>query len=209
MDRRNISLRLCMAGALCLFVAGCKESLHRGMTEAEANEIYAALDLQGISVERKYNAADGNYDIRVELDQISEAVVILRARNLPREKFNSMGDVFGGGGLVSTPFEERARYIYATNQELSESLSLIDGVSRARVHIVMPEPNRITQETEPARATVFIYYQDRLDVSRSIPLIKTAVASGVDRLYYENVTVAAFPETARTPRLAAGLADGH
>lgn len=191
-------LAMVIALVVTLVVAGCKETLHRGLTEAEANEIFAALDLQGVDVSRKYNAANESYDVTVASDQVSEAVMLLQKRNLPREKFISMGDVFEGQGFVSTPFEEKARYIFAMNQELSQSLSLIEGVSRARVHIVIPDPNRITQDAEPARATVFIYYQDQFDMTSALPQIKTAVASSVDRLFYESVTVAAFPERTDT-----------
>ncbi len=190
-------LNLSRTGFCLVFVlslAACKETLHRDLTEREANEIFSVLDISGIPTSRKYDTANGTYDVLVDKDHISRAVNVLDARNLPRENFMTMGEVFAGDGFVSTPFEEKARYIFALNQELAQSLTFIEGVAQARVHVVLPEPNRITQQTEDAGASVFIFYHSGFDLQTATAQIKTAIASSVDGLSYENVSIAAFAQ---------------
>lgn len=189
------TIRVIIAVGLAFLLGACKETLHRGLTEREANEIFSILDTNGISAKREFKLADGTYDILVEKDQISSGVNLLTERGLPRQNFMTMGEVFAGEGFVSTPFEERARYVFGLNQELSHSLSFIEGVSQARVHIVMPEVNRITQNVEDARASVFIYYNPEFDLKGATPQIKTAIATSVDGLTYENVSIAAFMQS--------------
>ncbi|WP_103258059.1 type III secretion system inner membrane ring lipoprotein SctJ [Tabrizicola aquatica] len=174
------------------FLAACKEDLNKNLSERDANEIFAVLAENNVAADRVFDAGSGTYTIAVESDQLARAIILLKERGLPRSAFEDMGAVFKGEGLVSTPFEQKARYTFAITQELSESISRIDGVVEARVHVVIPDPNRITRESAPARAAIFIYHLDRFDLEAASPTIKTAVASSIEGLDYEHITIAAF-----------------
>lgn len=189
---RRSGIKVAVLLACALWMTGCKEDLNQNLSERDANEIFAVLAENNVNADRVFDAATETYTIAVDKAQLAQAIILLKARGLPRTTFQNMGDVFQGEGLVSTPFEQKARYIHAITQELSESISRIDGVVEARVHVVMPDPNRITQEAAPARATVFLYYLDRFDLAAASPTIKTAVASSVEGLEYEHITIAAF-----------------
>lgn len=103
--------------------------------------------------------------------------------------------------MISTPLEERARYIYALSQELETTLSNIDGVIVARVHVVLPERVAPGEPVQPASASVFIKHDPRLDpdsirarvrrmVASSLPGMATAVDNS------QKLTVVFVPATA-------------
>ena len=81
----------------------------------------------------------------------------------PKVARATLGDTFRKEGVISTPLEERARYIYALSQELEATLSNIDGVIVARVHVVLPERVAPGEPVQPASASVFIKHDPRLE----------------------------------------------
>ena len=107
--------------------------------------INAGMDAQKIA------GKEGMVGLSVPASQVGRALDLLRAQGLPRERFAGMGEVFKKEGLISSPLEERARYLYALSQELGATLTKIDGVITARVHVVLPEraspasPTRLLQ----------------------------------------------------------------
>jgi type III secretion protein J len=91
----------------------------------------------------------------------------------------TLGDTFRKEGVISTPLEERARYIYALSQELEATLSNIDGVIIARVHVVLPERIAPGEPVQPASASVFIKHDPRLDPDNIRARVRRMVASSI------------------------------
>lgn len=118
---------------LLMTLFGCdgRVELLRDISEAEANEAMAVLLNANIS-SSKIPGKDGLVSLDVEQSKVAQAISILGSEGLPRERFAKMGDVFKKEGLISSPLEERARYIWALSQELSATLAQIDGVIKAR-----------------------------------------------------------------------------
>jgi type III secretion protein J len=174
---------------LALLLSGCKEQLYTKLTEREANEIAAVLIQNGIDVDRK-SVKDGSITVSVEKDQLSQSIWILKNQGLPRQTFSSMADVFKGEGLIPSPMEERVRFLYALSEGLSRTISEIDGVIDARVHVVLPKNDPMNQEAQPSSASVFIRHFE--DQPPRIPQIKMLVANSVDSLSYDKVSVVAF-----------------
>lgn len=177
---------LVLAAAL-LLLGGCKEVLYSDLTEAEANEMMALLVLSGIPADRERDPTAG-YSLLVDEDNLAVAVTILKNSDLPREKFVTMGDVFGDVGVVGTPFEERIRFSFATNQELSQTISQIKGVDSARVHTVIPPQERFGTNKEPASASVVIFHDPSFNPAEYTAQIKALVAFAVPGLEIENIS---------------------
>lgn len=161
---------------------GCNDQveLNHGLTENDANEVAAELGRYHIQAEKRTNK-DG-ITVLVDAAELNRAVHILDAAGLPRPARTNLGEVFQKNGVISTPLEERARYIYALSQEVEATLSQIDGVIVARVHVVLPERVAPGEPVQPASAAVFIKYRPDLDPDVIEPRIRQMVASSLPGL---------------------------
>jgi type III secretion protein J len=187
--------------ALLPLLAACKVELYSNLTEQEANEILAALLSRGVDAE-KVPGREQTSTVNVEKSQLAQAIDILKAEGLPREKLASMGEVFQKQGLVSSPLEERVRLIYALSQELSTTLGHIDGVVTARVHVVLSEGDGEGPST-PSSAAVFIKYRESYDLDVLVPQIKRLVTNSIAGLSYDKVSVVLIPAETPLPTAAA------
>lgn len=172
-------------------VAGCKEVLYSDLSEIEANEMVAVLAASDIASSRMRDK-DGIYALSVDEVYVAEAVVLLRAEGYPKEKFQSLGDIFNSDGIIGTPFEQNARFIHAMNEELSHALSSISGVRSAKVLTTAPVAGRYERSAPAATASVTVHYEEGFDATGNIGNFKRLVASAVPNLEYENVTVTVF-----------------
>jgi type III secretion protein J len=196
---RIARLALC---ALVLGLAGCKASLYSGLNESEANEIVAALSLGRIDA-RKERIDGAEWQVQVDEGRIGAALELLRAQGLPHERFASMGDMFQKQGLVSTPAEERMRYIFGVSQELSQTLRSIDGVVSARVHVVIPTNDPLSDKVKPSSAAVFIKHRPDADLRLLTPTVKDLVAHSIEGLSADQVSLSLFETRAAAARSGA------
>lgn len=177
--------------ALLLALGGCQVELYTNLSEREANQVVAALINAGITVEK--TAGRDGVTVTVEETQFAQAVDLLQKRGLPSAQYESIGDIFEKSGIISSPTEERARYIYALNQELGNTISEIDGVLSARVHVVLPEADILGRELKPSSASVFVRHVENVSVEKFTPQIKMLVAKSIEGLIYDNVSVVTIP----------------
>lgn len=171
-------------------VAGCsrKVELMGAMPEAEANEVLAALQNAHIDAD-KTPGKEGNVGVSIAADQVGRAVDLLREKGLPRERFAGMGQVFKKEGLISSPMEERARYLYALSQELGATLTQLDGVIVARVHVVLPERSTTGDPSVPSSAAVFIKHQEGYHLDTVQPQIRRLVTNSIPGLTADKVSI--------------------
>jgi len=180
---------LCICGViLCLLVGGCNEEVYSNLEEDEANEMLATLIANGVSA-TKTDYGKSGFSVHVDSNSMLRAIVILKDAGFPKRMRDSIGTLFPKSGIISSPFEERVRYIYALSEDIANTLSKIDGVLTSRVHIVLPEKRRPGQEAKPSSASVFLRYQPGVDLEFFIPQIRRLVSSAIEGLEYSSVTV--------------------
>jgi type III secretion protein J len=179
---------------LLLWLAACSSNVEliTSVQEPEANEVLAALLQAGIPAQ-KIPGKDGVVSIQVESKDVSRALDSLNALGLPRTPFSGFGNVFKKDGLISSPLEERARYIYSLSQELENTLSQIDGVLSARVHVVLPERGAAGDPSLPSSASVFLKYRPDFDLDPITPQIRRLVTNSIPGLSSEKISVVLVP----------------
>jgi type III secretion protein J len=184
---------LAALAATSLLLSACAEKeLYGDLSEREANEMVAVLQNAGVSAAK--SSKDGKvWALKTRPEQFSSAVAVLHDQGYPRDKFESLGDVFKKEGFVSSPMEQRARLMYGLSQELSQTISSIDGVVQARVHIAVPEADPLAETQKPSSASVFIRHNPDVDLSGQVGSIKALVTNSIEGLPYDKVTVVMFP----------------
>jgi len=176
-----------------LLLSGCEVKLYTGLTEREGNEMLAILLDSGTQT-RKEQDKDGNVTLYVEKSKVAKSIRLLKSNGYPKDKFSSIKEIFPKEGLISSPTEERARYTYATSQEIAATLSMIDGVLNARVHVVLPPGASNTPEDSfPSSASVFVKYTPELVLVGFIPKVKVMVSNSIEGLTLDKITVSLFP----------------
>ena len=201
-------LRLAIAGLGLVLLAACgRAELYGKLSEAQANEMIAVLQRSGIEAEKE-SAGEAGWTLSTSKGDFGRAVEILQAQGYPRQDFATLGTVFKKEGFVSSPTEERARLNWGLSQELSRTLTEIDGVVQARVHLALPEDAPLAEQKAPASASVFIKYRAGTDINGQIGKIKALVVNSIEGLKYENVSVETF--AAAPPPVAVGsqITDG-
>jgi type III secretion protein J len=186
---------LLLLGALALSGCGARVELFAAANEGEANEMLSVLLDAEIPASKAVTKA--GIAISVPQQDVAGALDLLRERGLPRERFDGMGGVFRKEGMISSPLEERARYIFALSQELSRTLSQMDGVVVARVHVVLPERGALGASVgTPASAAVFIKHRPQYSLDTLRPQIRALVTHAIPGLSDAQVSVALVPAQA-------------
>lgn len=194
----------CLLLLMVLMLGGCRVELYLGLGQRETNEMLAVLDAEGIEAVKAQDK-DGKVKILIDEADIGHAVAALKRQGYPREMFSTVNDVFPRDSLISSPLEEQARLTYVKSQELSRTLSEIDGVLVARVHVVLPEPrDGLRASARAASASIFIKHAADASLDLYIGQMKQLLSNSIEGLDYERISVVLVPSTQARHPLAAG-----
>ena len=184
----------CISAALLLSGCDNETTLHSGLAERQANLVMAALLDAGISC-HKTPGDEGTWDVMVVESRFADAVNLLNKAGLPRNDHLGIGEVFKKTGMISSPSEERIRFMDALAQDLAKTISGIEGVVDARVHIVLPENDPFARHAMPSSAAVAIRSRWDADLTDVIPSVKGLVKSAIEGLQYEKIMVTVFRDS--------------
>ena len=175
---------------LALFVSGCGVELEHGLDERQANEVVAVLEGAGIGADKVVEDGQANaYKIVVSRGEAGRAFALLDARDLPRHSLRGLSDTFGGGTLLPSPVEDRARYAAALAAELERSLQEVPGVVSARVHLALPAEESLVGDAAHARPTASVLLKTSRALALSDADLKRLVAGAVNGLQAADVSV--------------------
>jgi flagellar M-ring protein FliF len=131
--------------------------------------------------------ADGS-TLRVPVAQLDKARLDLAAKGLPQS--GRLGfELFDKPNWVGSEFDEKVNYQRALEGELEHTISSMGAVDSARVHLVLPHDSLFENQERPAKASVVIKLGRRSLTTTESDSIRTLVASAVDGLDPNNVTL--------------------
>jgi flagellar M-ring protein FliF len=177
-----------VAGAVWLFVAlmgkGDYKPLYSGLSPEDAQTISQRLSAQSIPFE----LSSDRTSLSVPADQIDKVRLQMASEGLPVT--GRLGfELFDKPNWAGSDFYEQVNYQRALEGELERTIESLRDVQGARVHLVLPKESLFTEHEHEAKAAVLVRLRGpRLSVE-SINSITYLVASSVDNLKPENVTV--------------------
>lgn len=188
--RPNRPVLSLLLASFVLLPLGCsKVNLYSDLPERQANEMMAVLLEKGVDCAKEPGDEEQTWKLLVHVDDFTRSVNALDDLGYPNDKRQSMGEMFKKTGLVSSPTEDRIRYVYALSEELAETISRIDGVIDARVHVVLPNNDPFSDHVRPSSASAYIKHRDDTDMTTSRDKIKELVAKSIEGLETKNVEV--------------------
>ncbi len=160
-----------------------KEILFNRLDPAQAREITAALDEKDVL----YELADDGTTILVPPEQRDR----LRISLSPDLYAQGIGfDLFEEGALVASDFERRAQWQIALEEELRRTITSLDAVEQARVHLVITEEGLFIRERQEPSASVFLRLNPLTSIDEGqVRGILGLVAGSVEGLNPENVNI--------------------
>lgn len=187
--------RLYFTLLLLPLLVGCDKetTLHAALEERQANLVMAALRDANIDC-HKVEGDENTWDVIINESDFATAVNLLERKGLPQREFKGVAETFKKTGIVSSPSEERIRFMDALSQDLSRTISSIDGVIDARVHVVLPDNDPFAKKTLPSSAAVAIRERWDADLTDMIPSIKNLVKNSIEGLEYEKIAVTIFKD---------------
>lgn len=159
--------------------------LYTNLEAQDAAAVTDELDSMGVS----YQLADGGSTILVPRQDVYDTRLDLSAEGLPRlgaDGWNLIDDQ----GLTTSEFRQRVDFQRAMEGELARTIAAIDAVDTANVHLVMPQDDLFSGDDVHPSASVLVDTGERPLGTSQVQAIVHMVASSVEGLVPEYVTVA-------------------
>lgn len=183
--------------ALILLVSCSKTELYHNLSEDEANEILVVLQESGITASKKQEIVQNEVTWTVGVDQkdLSKARALLVERNLPRRRQPGIEDIYKDKGLISTPDEQKARFIIGMRGNIINALRQNPDVIDADVVINVPDKDEFgsTDVADKKHPTASLIIKIRPTPEAQATLteskLQRVVASAIPDLDPRDVTV--------------------
>lgn len=160
--------------------------LYGGLSPAAASNVLDTLEQEGIRVQ----LGDSGATVSVPKESLARARMALADKGLPGDGTPGWELFDESGGLGMNSFLQRVNRLRALEGELARSIQTIDGVTAARVHLVLPEREAFSRDRPEPTASVIV----RGSASRAIGLrqarsIRALVAAAVPDMSANKVIV--------------------
>lgn len=182
--------------AAVLFVVGCFAALLWYSSRPDWRTLYAGLDSDDArQIAQQLTTAGIPYDVspdgsllRVSAENLDKARLATTAKGGPRS--GRMGfELFDQPNWMGSEFDEKINYQRALEGELERTIATLASVQAARVHLVLPHDSLFAADEREAKASVVLRLRHRTISGDEADGIANLVASAVDGLRPQNVSL--------------------
>jgi flagellar M-ring protein FliF len=162
-----------------------KAVLYKSLEQEDAAKIVENLKEKNIP----YEITNNGTTILVDKDKVYDTRLTLAAEGLPES--GTVGyEIFDKTNLGMSEFVQKLNYRRALEGELARTISSLDEVKKARVHLVIPEKQLFEKDKKDPTASVSLWLNSGRSISKvSIEGIQNLVASSVEGMLTDHVTV--------------------
>lgn len=177
--------------------------LYSGLSTKDSAAVVEVVEASGAKYELKSQGDTST--IMVQSDRVDRLRMDLAAENLPADSVAGYELLDNQGVTVST-FREQVNYQRGLQGEIARTLMTLDSVSKASVHIVLPEEKLYKDEQKPATASVTLTTRSELG-KKQVEAITHLVSAAVPGLEPSNVSITDANGTQLTNSADAGFGD--
>jgi len=160
------------------------ELLYSNLSDRDVGSVIDALRVDNTP----YRLDDGS--LLVPSKDVYAARLRLSSQGLPRGVGFGLEVIEGENGFSTSQFMENARYHHALETELARTISNLQPVQNARVHLALPKPSVFLRRSNKPSASVFLdLYPGRSLEGPQVRSIVHLVASSIPELESSHVTV--------------------
>jgi len=159
--------------------------LYKGLAPEEAGKVVDKIAEAGI----EYKLGAGGTSVYVPEDQVYQLRLTMAKEGLPKETQGGYS-IFDTEKIGVSPLVQQMNQGRAIQDEIAKSIQMIDGVTFAKVMLVMPEASMYSSSSKEATASVMLQIKPGWKLSSgSIAAISHLVARSTNGLKPENVTI--------------------
>lgn len=183
--------------AVFVLVVGGLVALSRWIGTSEYRLLFSDLDPESASQvvaqlkDQKvpYELVDGGHGVKVPEDRLDELRLTFAGQGMPAA--GRIGfELFEGTNFGWTEFLEQVNYRRALEGELARTITTVDEIAGARVHIAMGQKALFARDKTPAKASVTLRLRGRKPLApATVAGIRNLVAFSIDDLRPEAVVV--------------------
>ena len=160
------------------------ETLLTGIDPAETGKITKALDEQGL----KYELQNGGTAVGIQPADAARARIALAETGLPN-KGQAGFELFDKQKLGTSDFQQQVNYQRALEGEIANTIGQVQGVSGAKVQLVLPDDQLFAEDRKPATAAVLLSGDSAAIEPTAIRGMAQLVSSSVEGLSLDKVTI--------------------
>jgi flagellar M-ring protein FliF len=175
---------LALWGFVTLLDRGKNVTLYSGLKPADAQSMASRLAAKSIP----YEISPDGGSLLVPSEKLDEARLETASQGLPRNARLGF-ELFDTPNWAGSDFTEKVNYQRALEGELERTLQTLSEVEAVRVHLVLPRESLFTEQEHESKAAVIVKTRGGTLSKEAQQAIPQLVASAVDGLRPENVTV--------------------